>query len=256
MRNLILIIAGILWAWPAHTQTPPPEPLSFDVASIKLADLNRPGPTYRAGPDVLNMRASLNDLIKFAYGVESYQLDHSPDWARGAFYDVQAKAGYVATKLQIRAMTRTLLAERFHLKLHRETRTMSCYVLSVDKNGSKLPPPKTDMPADSVGPIQMGGGEIWSRGSTIENLARSLGLEVAAPVLDQTGILGNYEYKLRYDPANHDPADQSDGAPRASATPIAPSIFAALRELGLRLEPRKMPIEVLVVDSAERPTAN
>jgi len=150
----------------------------------------------------------------------------------------------------------TLLAERFHLKLHRDTQTMSCYVLSVDKNGSKLPPPKTDMPPDSVGRIQIGGGELWSRGSTIENLARSLRFEVGAPVLDQTGIEGHYEYTLRYDPANHESGDQSGGTPRASATPIAPSIFVALRELGLRLEPRKMPIEVLIIDNAERPSAN
>jgi len=254
MRSLILSIAGILWANPAHTQTAASEPLTFDVASIKLADMARPAPTYRVGPDGFTMRASLNDLIKLAYEVESYQLVHGPDWAQ-AYYDVQAKASAVSTKLQIRAMMQTLLAERFHLKVHRETRTMSCYVLSVDKNGSKLPPPKTDMPPDSVGPIQMG-GELWSRGATMENLARNLRFEVGAPVLDKTGIEGHYEYKLRYDPANHEPGDQSGGTPQASATPIAPSIFVALRELGLRLEPSKMPIEVLIIDNAERPSAN
>ena len=228
----IEVVPGKMGGRPVNTQTQSPEPLAFDVASIKLADLARPGPTYRAGPDVLSMRAWLNDLIKFAYGVDSYQLAGGPAWAHAELYDVQAKAGAVATKLQIRAMTQTLLAERFHLKLHGETRTMSCYLLSVDKNGAKLPPPRTDMPPDSVGPIQMGGGEIWSRGSTIENLARSLGYEVGAPVLDQTGIAGHYEYKLHYDLANHDPAEQPDGAARASATPIAPSIFAAFARVG------------------------
>jgi uncharacterized protein (TIGR03435 family) len=227
----------------AQVQTPAATPPAFEVASIKPADLFHPNPLpYKIGPNTLTIpQARLDQLIEQAYEVERYQVTGGPAWVEKEFYDVQAKAETDANSHQIRAMLQTLLADRFQLKLHRETRTMAGYVLSVDKGGPKLPPPRTDVPPDSTGVIQVGGG-LWARGTTIKHVAHALALVLGQPVLDQTNIQGHYDFRLRYD----DPDDPS--APGSAST--------ALHELGLRLDARKLPIEVLVIDTADRPSAN
>jgi uncharacterized protein (TIGR03435 family) len=116
-------------------------------------------------------------------------------------YDISAKAEGAADAHQIRMMLQTLLAERFQLKFHRETRTISGYVLSVDKGGPKLPPAKTDVAQDSEGEIQVGGG-ILATDATIKRLAQGLWVELGAPVIDQTGIGGHYDLRLRFDDSN------------------------------------------------------
>lgn len=219
-------------------QTPPATPLAFEVASIKPSPPERTGFPYRVGPNTFSMQARLDHLIQEAYQVEYYQVAGGP--AQSDFYDVEAKAGTDANTQQIRAMLQTLLADRFHLKLHRENRTMAGYVLSVDKGGPKLPPAKTDVPPDSQGVVQVGGG-VWARGATMKHVALGLTLELEQPVLDQTKIEGNYDFWLRFDIGD-------DG--------VLGSVFTALHDVGLRLEARKVPIEVLVIDSADRPSAN
>jgi len=107
------------------------------------------------------------------------------------------------------------------------------------------------VPPESKGVIQLGGGEIWSRASTINHLCEALRLELGPPVLDKTGIEGNYDFKLRYDETNHDLVAPGDGTSEPKG-----SIFTALHELGLRLDARKVDIEVLVIDRAEPPSDN
>jgi Protein of unknown function (DUF3738) len=128
-----------------------------------------------------------------------------------------------------------------HLKLHRETRPMPGYLLVVDKNGPRLPPPRTDVPAESDGVIQIGDG-IWARGVPMSHLAYGLTLSIGQPVVNATKIEGHYDLKLQFD-------DGDDAG-------AIGSIFPALHEIGLKLERRKVPVEVLVIDSAERPSAN
>jgi uncharacterized protein (TIGR03435 family) len=227
----------------------------FDVASIRPSDPNRPGVPYRIGPNSFSAYGPLKALIQQAYEVEDYQVAGGPAWVQTERYDVQAKAATAASPHEIRLMVQALLAERFQLKMHRETRTMTGYVLTVDKNGAKLPPPKAGLAPDAQGAIQMGGGLMWARGASMRNLARGLRFELEVPVVDETKIAGNYDFKLRFEEGNRDLEEKPDG-PRVGGTPSAGSVFTALKEVGLRLEPGKLSLEVLVIDSAERPSEN
>jgi uncharacterized protein (TIGR03435 family) len=227
----------------------------FDVASIRPSDPNRPGVPYRIGPNSFSTYGPLKDLIQQAYDVEDYQVAGGAAWVQTERYDVQAKAATAATPYEIRRMVQALLAARFQLKIHRETRAMTGFAMTVDKNGAKLPPPKAGLPPDAMGVIQMRGGEMWGRGASMRNLARGLRFELGVPVLDETKIGGNYDFKLRFEEGNDDLAEKPDGPP-VGRTPAAGSIFTALKEVGLRLESGKLPVEVLVIDRAERPSEN
>ena len=223
---------------------------AFDVASIKPSDRIHTVP-YRLGPDVLSTEGTLKHLIVMAYSVEYAQVEGGPAWAQSQFYNVQAKAAGPAPAAQLRQMLQALLADRFHLVLRHDIRTMSGYALIVDKNGPKLPAPKTDLPPGSTGVLQMGGGEIWARGSTLDHFAHGLWLELQMPVVNETRIEGNYDFKIRFDEGNHELADSGAPLPNSMG-----SVFTAVHEIGLKLEARKLPIEILVIEKAEFPTEN
>ena len=186
-----------------------------------------------------------------AYEIEDYQVVGIPAWAQSERFAIRAKAAQASSPHEIRVMLQALLAERFRLKTHRETKSMAGYVLSVENGGAKLPPPKTGVPPDTMGVIQLGGGEIWGRGASMKNLARGLRLELERPVLDETNVAGNYDIRLRFEEGDAELADRDH-----PSDPTAGSIFAALHELGLRLDSRKVEIGVLVIDAAERPSGN
>src|SRR5579864_2956247 len=118
------------------------QPPRFEVASIKPHDPNAMSRRLQMEPDRLAMGGTLRLLIMQAYDVHNDQVEGGPPWAQTDSYDVQAKAPRASTKAELRAMLQTLLADRFQLKLRRETRTVAGYILSVDKGGPKLPPPK------------------------------------------------------------------------------------------------------------------
>ena len=124
---------------------------------------------------------------------------------------------------------------------------MAGYVLGVDKDGPKLPPSKTDWLPEARTVQPLAGGGIISRGMPIKHLALILAMQFGQPVIDETKIEGNYDYRLRFDDINVIGA----GTPSEFG-----SVFGALHDIGLRLEARKIPIEVLVIDSAERPSEN
>jgi uncharacterized protein (TIGR03435 family) len=221
---------------------------AFDAASIKPTPPDRPSFPYRLGPGGFSMRGLLKHFIVNAYEVEDYQVVDNPPWTLSNWYDIQARAAASdADARQIRAMLQTLLTDRFQLKLHRETRTMSGFVLSVDKGGPKLPPAKTDVPPESNGRIQMGDG-LWAFGANMKLLARVLTIQLGQPVLDQTNIAGNYDFKLQFD-------DGPEVAAPGRSTSFG-SAFTAVHEIGLKLQAQKVPIEVLVIDSVEKPSEN
>jgi uncharacterized protein (TIGR03435 family) len=226
----------------AQTATP-----AFDAASIKPTPADGPKIPFQFGPNRVSMRTTLGRLIGLAYQVSDFQLAGGPEWAWSAFYDVQAEAGAGADLEQIRLMIRTLLADRFQLRLHRETRAIAGYILSVDKGGPKLPPARTDVPPDSqIVQIAPGRG-IVSRGGTIKGLALMLEIPLGRLVVDETKIEGNYDFRLLFD----------DSGLKSAATDSTPgSLFGALHEIGLKLESKKIPMEVLVIDSVERPSEN
>jgi len=224
---------------------------AFDVALIKASDRIHIVP-YRLGPNVLSTEGTLRHLIMMAYSLESAQVAGGPPWAQSQFFNVEAKAAGPTTAAQLRLMLRVLLADRFHLVLRRETRMLSGYSLIADKYGPKRPPPRTDVPQGSVGVLQMGGGEIWARGSTLDHFAHGLWLELQMPVVNQTRIEGNFDIRIQFEEGNHEVVDDSGQTSPKSVG----SIFTAVREIGLKLEGHKLPIEILMIERAEYPTEN
>jgi uncharacterized protein (TIGR03435 family) len=229
-------------------QSPAPERPAFEVASVKL---HRPDPgplrsSTEVGPaGVTYTNVLLRGCIRTAYGVESYRIVGGPDWFASERYDIVAKAASAAPKAQLMRMLQTLLEERFKLRVHRETQDIPIYALVVRKNGLKLHAGKED------GDTEVGGAAhlIDSRGMTMKFLAGVLSQStqrLGQPVLDMTGLTGVFDITLDFAP--DDAAAASDNA--------APDLFTALRGLGLTLEPRKSPMEVIVVDHAERPSGN
>jgi uncharacterized protein (TIGR03435 family) len=224
---------------------------SFEVASIKP----HPGEvTISADPAVRGSRvigtaSTLLDMITNAYGVRYDQVSGAPNWAGSDHYDVDAKApgDTPPTAGQARLMMQALLAERFQLKLHRETRQVPVYALVVDKDGPKLK-------AGAVG-VATGGSmrattiglRMETKNSGLDWLVGRLAGSAGRPVVDRTGLTGSYEYALDWFPANRVPPADSN----------VPSMFDAVREqLGLRLESSTGPQEFLVIDSAARPSEN
>jgi uncharacterized protein (TIGR03435 family) len=223
---------------------------SFEVASIKF----HPGPiNFSADPAVHGSRvtgtaSTLLDLITTAYGVKYDQVSGGPNWAGSDHYDLDAKAegGIAPTKEQLRQMLQSLLADRFQLKIHRETKEVAAYALVVGKNGHKMKESSADAPGSNFtrGGIAM--HMEYSRG-TMERLAGQLSGTAGRPVVDKTGLNGYYKYTLDWTPANRTPESDSD----------TPSLFTALQEqLGLKLQPAKVPYEFLVIDHAEKPSDN
>jgi uncharacterized protein (TIGR03435 family) len=225
---------------------------SFEVASVKVAPVLN-GDLYRINlgtvqhDTVTLTNASLADCIRFAYGLTSDAQLAGPDWIKSkeVRYDIVAKALPDTTREQVLRMMRALLAERFKLALHPENRELSYYALVVAKGGSKMRE-ATDAPPSPPTGVQ---GQLQIIGNrTMYSVATLLSRYMRACVVDQTGLKGSFEVKLVWTPDDRPVPDEERG----------PSVFTAVREqLGLRLESRKGPMEVLVVDHAEKtPTEN
>jgi uncharacterized protein (TIGR03435 family) len=162
-------------------------------------------------------------------------------------YDINATMPPDTRWEQLQSMARTMLAERFHLKVHHETKEMSVYALVIGRNGSKLREVEPGR-----GSFNMGRGQIRAQKAPLFAFAERLSQYVDRPVLDLTGLKRTYDFTLEWTP------DASADAREENVAAAGPSIFTALQEqLGLRLEARKAGIEVLVVDGADRiPTGN
>jgi uncharacterized protein (TIGR03435 family) len=240
--GLIVLAAGA-----ALGQTP--APTAFEVASIKL----HAGPARGVGISISGSRVtatnnSLLGLITYAYDLKIYQVAGGASWVSDyASYgwDIAAKAkgDGAVTPEQAKQMMETLLADRFQLKVHRETKEMPVYALVVaGKAASKL----KESAADAEEMMRMRGGrttQIETTKGSLEQLVTQLSGTLGKPVLDKTGLTGEYDYKLEFAPEN------------AAADVDAPTIFTAIQEqLGLKLESQKAPVEVVMIDHAEKPS--
>src|SRR3984885_4400772 len=233
--SLALTVAGIAIAQ---------ETAAFEVASINL----HPEPIAFSsdsavhGSRVTATAVTLIDLITNAYGVRYDQISGGPSWAKSEHYDVAAKAegeGTI-TKNQLRQMLQALLADRFQLKLHGETRETPVYELVLGKNGPKL---KEVRPDTAGGYVSRGSntGQIRMETAkgTMEQLARQLSNTAGRPAIDKTGLAGYYAYTLDWTSANRPLEPDSD----------TPSMFTAVQEqLGLKLESAKAPVEMVMID--------
>ena len=247
-------------------------PLSFEVASIKAAAPQPPGRfqiSMGGDPGRINYTGvSLKNLIERAWSIKSYQVS-GPDWLDSERFDVTAKLPEGAKQEDVPRMLQALLAERFQLTVHHEQKTLPVYGLVTAKNG-----PKMAKVEGEPGPLrmQMGmKGRQLSGKVTMDGLAGMLSRLLDRPVLDATELKGTYEVSLEWTPDEREgggmmagmramagPGGEPHPPPESSDSPAAPSLFAAVQEtLGLKLEPRKGPVDIVVLDRAERaPTQN
>lgn len=242
-----LLLCVALAALSLAAQTP-----VFEVASIKPNRSGQPNSSIRRGIGQTTMSGvSLRKLTLVAYGIpddREYALA-GPDWLGTDRYDVLAKYPAETTPDQFRSMLQSLLAERFRLALHRETRQLPAYALVVAKGGPKLHPGAAPASGTNGGP-----GFLEAKGTSIRKLADLLARMTGQPVTDETGLTGSYDFKLEWTP--DETIKFTPDAPQAAALANGASLFSALQEqLGLKLEGRKGPVEVLVVDRIERTPA-
>ena len=249
-----LLAAGILLhAALVFGQTTPPA--TFEVASIKPSQAEPGSTTGSSGNGRYVLRnATLKRLMRGAYNLPETLIFGGPKWVDDERYDVDAKAATRVSDHELMMMLQSLLAERFHLVIHRETRPMAGYALVVAKVGLKATP--TAPGAGSRTNATRGG--IDAQGCSMATLAQRLSEAVHLPVADFTATEGRFDFTLRWAPedtraAATGPSDK----PGTTADASGPSIFAALQEqLGLKIESRKVPTEVLVIDRVDRATEN
>jgi len=274
-------------------------PLSFEVASIKPGGAMDPA-AIMAGKMRIGMKIdaarvdigmlSLSDLIRIAYKVKSYQVQ-GPEWMTGERFNISAKLPEGAKEDQVPEMLQTLLAERFKLTIHRQSKEQNVYALVVAKGGLKMKPAEPDDPKaePAPGPAATGirmSGDIQGKGMVVsggpngnqtkmtmnngmmhmENskmpmpgLVEMLSRFVDKPVVDMTELKGEYQVGIDLsmeDMRNIARASGMGGAMMlagpAEASDPSSSIFTSVAQLGLKLEPRKSPIDLIVVDHLEK----
>ena len=230
---------------------------AFEVASIKLNTSGERGfqsNMYRGEVTLRNV--NLKQMIEMAYGVRDYSFS-GPSWLDSAHFDVAAKAAPDTPDDALSPMLRTLLAERFKLVVHRESKTLSAYALTVAKGGLKI---KEAQPGEASGQTRR--GSITATRVSMSRLAGWLANLLNQPVVDKTETSGVFDIKLEFSPDTTVAfIGKGDSPDRPAAPPdpaSGPSIFTALQEqLGLKLQAQKLPVDVLVVDHVERmPTEN
>ncbi|HEV2644996.1 MAG TPA: TIGR03435 family protein [Acidobacteriaceae bacterium] len=248
---------------PARAPAPPHKLIAFDVASIRLQKEHSGGP-IRFTEDGFSADAGpLEYLIRNAYNITR---DHSirglPAWGAADYYVVSAKVAdsdlpewKTYTIGQRRQVLQQLLADRFHLILHPETVQIPIYSLIVAKGGPKMQQVTPPVPGSRGGIEARSPGVFVGRYVILDRLvtllSSSAGLD--RQVFDNTGLTGNYDFTLTYEPMGHASASL-DSASEAQARP---SIFTALQEqLGLKLQPTTGPLDTLVIDHVERPSDN
>jgi len=236
---------------------------SFEVASVKLGDPNDHRYSVRSLPGgrVSATKVSLRALIGIYYDVRDFQITGGPSWLGSERFNVEAHADSAsfpppgpAARSQLALMVQSLLADRFKLVVHRETRKGQVYELAAAKGSPKL----KEVAETQQGVLTIGRGRWTSNAAPLGILAANLSQLLERPVIDKTGLTGFYDFTLTYTP---EPGQGGAGPlPGPDAPPIdpnGPSLFTALQEqLGLRLAPAKGPIEMLVVDRAEKPSEN
>jgi uncharacterized protein (TIGR03435 family) len=289
MRTIILALA---LACSAVAQGP-----AFEVASVKRSEPITPE-MVRSGRlqigvtiDARNVRLSkmsLFDLTTLAYQVKAHQVS-APTWTTTERYDIQAKLPESGTRGQVPAMLQTLLAERFQMKIHRETREFTVLALVEAKGGHKLKPSAADAEPTAAAPQIKGGISVSPDGTqtrsgvggdsrvtpgpggaehietkkmSMKSLAEFLNRYCERPVVDMTGVAGLFDAEFDVSGEELRTAARAHGAvirtPTEEASePSGPTLKSSLDKLGLRLETRKAPAEVIVIDSAEKvPTEN
>src|SRR5262245_9864930 len=228
----------------------------FEVASVKPNSSIGPGGT-RFDPAGVNIRsARLLDLVATAYRIPYSRISTPDPRTRELFttrYDIVAKAAFDVSKDQLLEMLQTLLADRFKLTLHRETKVEPVYKLLVGKSGPKLADSKPtqirDQNCNLPQCIAFNNTEMWVFAATLTG-------RMGRPVVDMTGLKGTYDFSLRLDILEDLTKGDSDLKPKVADWSTS-SIFTDIeKQLGLKLEADRAPVETLVIDHAEKPSEN
>jgi uncharacterized protein (TIGR03435 family) len=296
-----ILCASLISSAAAYGQQPAEKP-AFEVASIKPSDPSPVGQVrVRMGTDAGILRynnVSLKDCIRVAYGVKDFQVE-GPDWIANTRFDIMAKLPAGSAQDQIPEMLQTLLADRFKLALHRQTKVHAIYALVVAKGGPRLKAaevPTDEAPATAGSPGRGGqaqgmmttrvgpdGVHLKAASQTLAFLGEMVSRFTDRPIVDMTGIRGQYHFDLVFSPETMrnmpgpamsrgpGPAGGGDRKPGADApagggesrpgaevpADAGGTIYDAVQRYGLKLEPRKAPMEILLVDQMEKtPTEN
>uniref|UniRef100_Q022I4 Soil-associated protein, TIGR03435 family n=1 Tax=Solibacter usitatus (strain Ellin6076) TaxID=234267 RepID=Q022I4_SOLUE len=229
--------------------------LAFEVVSVEHSPAVPPGSgvnsSMKLDPGRLTCtNVSLKKLILNMYDVKDYQVS-GPAWMDTELFDIVATMPRDTTGEEVIAMAKTLLADRFHLAIHKETKEVPVYGLVVGKNGMKLKEVEFGRGETSTRP-----GKYTAKMTPMTNFTNFLSRQMDRPVIDMTGLKGFYSFELEWTPEESAvPKPLEGGAAVDSA--VGPSLMSALQQLGLKLEPRRAPVETLVIDRADRtPTEN
>ncbi len=282
-RKIVFVVTAITaTVLPVASQTPTAQRPSFEVASVKRVNEGRS--FLSASPDGRFFSATgftLKWFITHAYRLRNDQVLGGPAWINTDLWEIQAKIAegsvpqpsLAHTKPDaIALMLQSLLEERFQLKKQHETREFDVYILAVGTGAPNLK--SEDYGEQSVGPqnnpldqprgmIRRTGDSMTARGVRMSSFANFLSPWLGRPVLDKTGLDGLFDFRLHWTPpqfAGTPPGfpgpDGREVSPPPPIDPSGVSIFTAIQELGLKLEPAKTPLEVFVIDSVQKPSEN
>jgi uncharacterized protein (TIGR03435 family) len=253
-------------AWPIPEPAAPPTPMAadanptFEVATVKPSDPDRPGQAFTVrGRTFSTFNTPLTALITFAYGVHPRQIVGAPGWAESERYDITAQPDGEGqpNDRQWRSMVQKLLADRFKLSMRREKREMPAYVIVVGPGGPKLARSGGD-PNGLPGLFFKGLGVLPAINATIGDFAGLLQAVVLdRPVVDQTGLAGRWDFTLQWTPDETQFGGRGGQAQAQASANAPPGLFTAMQEqLGLKMDSTRAEVEALVIERAERPTAN
>lgn len=243
---VVLICAGLTNQPSVRAQTEAAGAAQFDVASLKPVQPSPPYPVDLGNSlhgKVTLTNVTLTECLRFAFKINNDSQIAGPDWikSRDVLFAIVGQAPPETPKDKLRLMTLKLLTDRFKLELHHEQRELAYFALVIDKKGSKLPEAKEG--GDDSG-SEMRQGRIAVHRVSIAMLILMLGRFTSGPIVDLTGLTGWYDVKLEWTPLKQ--SDQAD-------TLAGPTLFDAVQEqLGLKMEMRKGPMDVTVVDHAEK----
>jgi uncharacterized protein (TIGR03435 family) len=223
-------------------------PTKFDVISIKPVNSTRNGsPTNIEHGSLMASNISIRRLIELAFNVRDYQIMSAPGWIDGKRYDIVAKADSARdmTENEMRPLIQNLLKDRFRFRYLRDTRDLSGYSLVVANGGPKLKASDGDSASrTNITSYNSGKVSVEASKMSLANLALALDRLLKEPVMDNSGLSGDYDFKLEYDSG-------------LDVEPTAASLFTALQEqLGVRLQARKVPVEMIVIENVEGPSGN
>jgi uncharacterized protein (TIGR03435 family) len=249
--NLTLILLAATAACGQSADAPTP---TFDVASVKASQPGDGGQRGRGNtqvsPGSVTMRSvSLKTAIRWAWHVSEFQVS-GPDWLDSQRYEIAGKAAGPATEEELRLMMQALLRERFKLTLHSQTRELAAYLLVAGKNGPKFHESTTE----GEGSIDINQRQLTVsvQRTPVSRLVEMMSNMLRAPVIDRTGLKGRYDLTLNVAQYAADLAAQGKSLDSVRVDPEAFLSMILQEEFGLKLEARKMPLEVVVVDRAEK----